>query len=242
MPKHGKKYRQALEQVEEDKHYSPSEAIELIKKISYANFDETMEAHFRLGIDPRQADQQLRTSVVLPNGTGKQPRVLVFAAGEAEKVAEDAGADYVGSDDLVQRIQGGWLEFDAAVAVADQMSKVGGLGRVLGRRGLMPNPRSGTVVRELDELPRVINELKGGRIEFRSDRSGLVHVELGKLSFTDEQLLENFYTVVDTLFREKPEGVKGIYCRSITLTSTMTPGVPIDVAEAQQGAGQTAAA
>lgn len=242
MPKHGKKYLEALKQIEEDKHYEPSEAIALIKKMSYANFDETVEAHFRLGIDPRQADQQLRTSVVLPNGTGKQPRVLVFAAGEAEKVAEDAGADYVGSDDLVQRIQEGWLEFDAAIAVADQMSKVGGLGRILGRRGLMPNPRSGTVVREIDDLPRVINELKGGRIEFRNDRSGLVHVEVGKLSFTDEQLLENFNTIVDTLFREKPEGVKGIYCRSITLTSTMTPGVPIDVAIAQQGAGQTAAA
>lgn len=242
MPKHGKKYLEALKKIEEDKHYEPAEAIALIKEMSYANFDETVEAHFRLGIDPRQADQQLRTSVVLPHGTGKQPRVLVFAAGEAEKIAEDAGADYVGSDDLVQRIQDGWLEFDAAIAVADQMSKVGGLGRILGRRGLMPNPRSGTVVREIDALPRVINELKGGRIEFRNDRTGLVHVELGKLSFTDEQLLENFKTVLDTVFREKPEGVKGIYCRSITLTSTMTPGVPLDVAEAQQSVGQTAAA
>lgn len=242
MPKHGKKYLEALKQVEEDKLYSPSEAIALIKQIAYANFDETMEVHFRLGIDPRQADQQLRTSVVLPHGTGKTPRVLVFAAGEAEKIAQDAGADYVGSDDLVERIQGGWLEFDAAIAVADQMSKVGGLGRILGRRGLMPNPRSGTVVREVDDLPRVINELKGGLIEFRNDRTGLVHVECGKLSFTDEQLLENFHTLIDTVFREKPEGVKGIYCRSITVTSTMTPGVPVDVAQAQQEAGQSAAA
>lgn len=242
MPKHGKKYLEALKKIEEDKHYAPAEAIALIKEMSYANFDETLEAHFRLGIDPRQADQQLRTAVVLPHGTGKQPRVLVFAAGEAERIAEDAGADYVGSDDLVQRIQEGWLEFDAAIAVADQMSKVGGLGRILGRRGLMPNPRSGTVVREIDDLPRVINELKGGRIEFRNDRTGLVHVQLGKLSFEDQQLLENFNTAVDTIFREKPEGVKGIYCRGITLTSTMTPGVPIDVAEAQQGAGHTAAA
>lgn len=242
MPKHGKKYLEALKQIEEDKQYSPAEAIELIKKMSYANFDETVEAHFRLGIDPRQADQQLRTSVVLPNGTGKQPRVLVFAAGEAEKIAADAGADYVGSDDLVQRIQEGWLEFDAAIAVADQMSKVGGLGRILGRRGLMPNPRSGTVVREVEDLPRVINELKGGRIEFRNDRNGLLHIELGKLSFDDEQLVENFNTVVDTVFREKPDGVKGIYCRSITLTSTMTPGVPVDVALAQQGAGLASAA
>lgn len=242
MPKRGKKYLEAAKQIEPEKLYGPEEAIELVKQISFANFDETIEAHFRLGIDPRQADQQLRTSVTLPHGTGKTVRVLVFAAGEAEKIAEDAGADYVGSDDLVQRIQEGWLEFDAAVAVADQMSKVGGLGRILGRRGLMPNPRSGTVVREVDDLPRVINELKGGRIEFRNDRTGLVHVELGKRSFDIPELLENFNTVVDTIMREKPDGVKGIYCRSITVTSTMGPGVPVDVALAQQAAGHAAAA
>lgn len=238
MPKRGKKYLEALKHIEEDKLYTPDEAIELVKKTAFANFDETIEAHFRLGIDPRQADQQLRTSVTLPHGTGKTTRVLVFAAGEAEKIAEDAGADYVGSDDLVQRIQGGWLEFDAAVAVADQMSKVGGLGRILGRRGLMPNPRSGTVVREVEDLPRVIRELKGGRIEFRNDRTGLLHVEIGKKSFEDEQLLENFQAVVDTVFREKPEGIKGIYCRGITLTSTMGPGIPVDVSAAQQLADQ----
>ena len=242
MPKHGKKYLEAAKQIEEGKLYSPEEAVELVKKIAFANFDETIEAHFRLGIDPRQADQQLRTSVTLPNGTGKTTRVLVFAAGEAEKIAQDAGADYVGSDDLVQKIQEGWLEFDAAVAVADQMSKVGGLGRILGRRGLMPNPRSGTVVREVDDLPRVISELKGGRIEFRNDRTGLLHVEVGKKSFNEQQLLENFSAIVETVFREKPEGIKGIYCRSITLTSTMGPGVPVDVSLAQQAAGQSATA
>jgi large subunit ribosomal protein L1 len=242
MPKRGKKYTEALKHIEEGKLYSPAEAAELVKKTAFANFDETIEAHFRLGIDPRQADQQLRTSVSLPHGTGKTTRVLVFAAGEAEKVAQDAGADYVGNDDLVQRIQDGWLEFDAAIAVADQMSKVGGLGRILGRRGLMPNPRSGTVVREVEDLPRVINELKGGRIEFRNDRTGLLHVELGKKSFDEQQILENFLSVIETVFREKPEGVKGIYCRSITLTSTMGPGIPVDVALAQQAIGQTASA
>jgi large subunit ribosomal protein L1 len=242
MPKHGRKYLEAQKLVEEDKLYSPEDAVALVKKAAFANFDETVEAHFRLGIDPRQADQQLRTSVVLPHGTGKVTRVLVFAAGEAERVAQDAGADYVGSDDLVQRIQDGWLEFDAAIAMADQMGKVGGLGRILGRRGLMPNPRSGTVVREVDDLPRVVNELKGGRIEFRNDRTGLLHIEVGKKSFDDQQLLENFNTIFDTVMREKPDGVKGIYCRSITLASTMGPGVPVDVALAQQAAGHAAAA
>jgi large subunit ribosomal protein L1 len=178
---------------------------------------------------------------VLPHGTGKQPRVVVFAAGEAEKVAEDAGADFVGSDELVSRIQDGWLEFDAAIAMADQMSKVGGLGRILGRRGLMPNPRSGTVVRDVDDLPDMINELKGGRIEFRNDRTGLLHVQIGKKSFDEQQLLENFNAVVDAVNRERPSGIKGVYCRSITLTSTMGPGVPVDVAQAFESAQSVAA-
>jgi large subunit ribosomal protein L1 len=241
MPKHGRKYREAAALIDRETNYSPEDAVELVKKSAFANFDETIEAHFRLGIDPRQADQSIRTSVVLPHGTGKQPRVLVFAAGEAERVAEDAGADYVGTDDLVQRIQGGWLEFDAAIAMADQMSKVGSLGRILGRRGLMPNPRSGTVVRDIEDLPDMINELKGGRIEFRNDRTGLLHVQIGKKSFDDQQLLENFYAVVEAVNRERPSGIKGIYCRSITLTSTMSPGVRVDVAQAMEGAGQSAA-
>jgi large subunit ribosomal protein L1 len=242
MPKRGKKYREAVQQIEPGKFYPTDEAVDLVKKTAFANFDETIEVHFRLGIDPRQADQAVRSSVVLPHGTGKAPRVLVFAAGEAEKVAQDAGADYVGSDDYVQKIQEGWLEFDAAIAMADQMSKVGGLGRILGRRGLMPNPRSGTVVREIDDLPQVINELKGGRIEFRNDRTGLLHIQIGKKSFSNEQLLENLNTVVEAVNREKPSGIKGVYCRSITVTSTMGPGVPVDVNQALESIGQRVAA
>lgn len=229
MPKHGKKYRAAVDLVERGKLYEPLEGIELVKKTSFANFDETFETHIRLGIDPRQADQLVRSTVVLPHGTGKEPRVLVFAAGEAVRAAEDAGADYVGSDDLVQQIQGGWLEFDAAIAMADQMGRVGGLGRILGRRGLMPNPRSGTVVRSVDDLPGVIQELKRGRVEFRNDRTGLVHVAIGKESFEAEKLKENLFALIDAIIRVKPQASKGVYCRSITITSTMGPAVPLDV-------------
>ena len=241
MPKHGKKYEAAAAQVE-DREYQPPEAVALLKKITFANFDETVEAHFRLGIDPRQADQTVRSTVVLPAGTGKITRILVFAAGEAERVARDAGADYVGSDDLVRQIQDGWLEFDATIAMADQMGKVGGLGRILGRRGLMPNPRSGTVVRVPEDLPAVIRELKGGRVEFRNDRTGLVHVAIGKKSFSDEQILQNLYALVDAVNRVKPAAAKGVYCRSITLTSTMAPGIPLEVATTLSAASQAAAA
>ncbi len=229
MPRHGKKFRAAIELVELGKLYEPLEGIELVKKAAFANFDETFETHIRLGIDPRQADQIVRSTVVLPNGTGKEPRVLVFAAGEAVRAAEDAGADYVGSDDMVQQIQSGWLEFDAAIAMADQMGRVGGLGRILGRRGLMPNPRSGTVVRAVEDLPGVIQELKRGRVEFRNDRTGLVHVAVGKLSFDAEKLRENLYALIDAIMRVKPSASKGVYCRSITITSTMGPAVPLDV-------------
>lgn len=231
MPKHGKRYREALKLIEPDRLYEPVEGLELVKKTAFANFDESVEAHFRLGIDPRQADQNVRSTVVLPHGTGKEPRVLVFAAGEAVRVAEEAGADYVGSDDLVQRIQGGWLEFDAAIAMADQMGKVGGLGRILGRRGLMPNPRSGTVVRNVEDLPGVIQDLKRGRVEFRNDRTGLVHVVIGKESFDVSALADNLYALVDAVVRAKPQAAKGVYCRSITVASTMGPGVPLDVAK-----------
>lgn len=231
MTKHGKKYQQALERVEPEKLYTPDEAIALLREVSFANFDESVEVHFRLGIDPRQADQNVRSTVTLPHGTGKSVRVLVFAVGDAARAAQDAGADYVGSDDLVAQINDGWLEFDATIAMADQMSKVGGLGRILGRRGLMPNPRSGTVVRGPEDLPDVIRDLKGGRIEFRNDRTGLVHSVIGKKSFDDQQLKENLYALVDAIQRNKPSGAKGIYCRSITLTSTMSPGIPLDVVE-----------
>jgi large subunit ribosomal protein L1 len=232
MAKHGKKYREAAQLVEHGRAYTIDEAIELLGKLPAAKFDETVEIHARLGIDPRQADQAVRSSVTLPHGSGRQVRVLVFASGEAERAALDAGADYAGTDEYVQQINGGWLEFDAAVAMADQMSKVGGLGRILGRRGLMPNPRSGTVVRELEDLPGVIRELKGGRVEFRNDRTGNIHTVLGKRSFTPEQIRENALAFVDALNRAKPSGVKGVYCRTLTLTSTMAPGIELDVNDA----------
>jgi len=241
MPKHGKKYLAARELVDRAKLYEPTGAIELVKQASYVKFDESLETHIRLGIDPRQADQIVRSTVVLPNGTGKEPRVLVFAAGEAVRAAEDAGADYVGSDDLVQQIQAGWLEFDAAIAMADQMGRVGGLGRILGRRGLMPNPRSGTVVRAVEDLPGVIQELKRGRVEFRNDRTGLIHVLIGKRSFATPALQENLFALVDAVIRAKPSGAKGVYCRSITITSTMGPGVPLDVARTLELAAEHSA-
>lgn len=240
MPRHGKKFTKALELLEEDKLYTAEEAVALLRKMTFANFDETIEVHYRLGIDPRQADQTIRSTVTLPHGTGKTVRVLVFAVGDAARVALESGADYVGSDDIVQQINDGWLEFDATIAMADQMSKVGGLGRVLGRRGLMPNPRSGTVVRASEDLPDVIGDLKGGRVEFRNDRSGLVHTSIGKKSFDDNQILGNLYALTDAIQRNKPSGAKGIYCRSITLTSTMAPGIPLDVQETITAAGEAA--
>ena len=241
MPKHGKKYREAVEQIDQERAYLPDEAIDLLKRVAFANFDESVEVHARLGIDPRQADQTVRSTVVLPHGTGKQVRVLVFAAGDAERIAREAGADYAGTDDLVQQIQGGWLEFDAAVAMADQMGKVGGLGRILGRRGLMPNPRSGTVVRNPEDLPGVLRELKGGRVEFRNDRTGIVHTAIGRKSFGNDQLRDNLYAFVDALQRAKPSGVKGVYCRTLALTSTMAPGIPLDVGATLANAASAAA-
>ena len=240
MAKHGKKYIQSLALLEEDKLYKPEEAVEILKKMQVANFDESVEVHYRLGIDPRQADQAVRSTVSLPHGTGRTMRVLVFAVGDAARVAQDAGADYVGSDDVVAQINSGWLEFDATIAMADQMSKVGGLGRILGRRGLMPNPRSGTVVRAPEDLPDVIRDLKGGRVEFRNDRTGLVHTVIGKKSFSEQQILENLYALTDAIQRNKPSGAKGVYCRSITLTSTMAPGIALDVTETIAASNQAA--
>jgi large subunit ribosomal protein L1 len=232
MAKHGKKYAEALKKVDDERLYTVEEASSLLKEVAFANFDETIELHARLGIDPRQADQAVRSNVILPHGSGKQVRVLVFAAGEAERAALDAGADYAGVDEYVAQINSGWLEFDATVAMADQMGKVGGLGRILGRRGLMPNPRSGTVVREVADLPGVIRELKGGRVEFRNDRTGNVHVVVGKKSFEPAQIQENLLAVVDAINRAKPTGIKGIYCRTLTLASSMGPGIALDVNEA----------
>ena len=225
----GKKFTEAAKLVDRDRQYTVEEAAELLKKAAFANFDETIELHARLGIDPRQADQAVRSSVVLPHGSGRQVRVLVFAEGEAESVALQAGADHAGSDELVQKINEGWLEFDATIAMADQMGKVGGLGRVLGRRGLMPNPRSGTVVREIDDLAGVINELKGGRVEFRNDRTGNVHITIGRKSFDEKQIEENILAVVDALKRVQPTGLKGVYCRTLAVATTMGPGIRLDV-------------
>src|SRR5215204_265262 len=240
MPKHGKKYLEAGKKIESDKLYAPDEAVSLLKEIAFANFDETIEIHARLGIDPRQADQAVRSSVVLPHGTGKIVRVLVFAAGEADRIARDAGADYVGTDEYVQQIQDGWLEFDAAIAMADQMGKVGGLGRILGRRGLMPNPRSGTVVRNPEDLPGVLRELKGGRVEFRNDRHGNIHTVIGRKSFDEGQIRDNLYAFVDALSRVKPSGVKCVYVKSLAITTTMAPGVPLDVSLTAQNASAAA--
>jgi large subunit ribosomal protein L1 len=231
MAKHGKKYTEALKKVDGEKLYTVEEASSLLKDLAFANFDESIELHARLGIDPRQADQAVRSNVVLPNGSGRQVRVLVFAAGEAERAALEAGADYAGVDEYVAQINAGWLEFDATIAMADQMGKVGGLGRILGRRGLMPNPRSGTVVREVADLPGVIRELKGGRVEFRNDRTGNVHVTLGKKSFEPEQIKDNILAVVDAISRAKPSGVKGVYCRTLSVATTMGPGVALDVTD-----------
>jgi len=236
MPKHGKKYLDAAKKVDPARLYTPDDAVALLKEISFAKFDETVEIHANLGIDPRQADQTVRSTVVLPHGTGKIVRVLVFAQGEAERFATEAGADYVGSDDLVAQIQSGWLEFDAAIAMADMMGKVGGLGRILGRRGLMPNPRSGTVVRNPEDLPGVLRELKGGRVEFRNDRNGNIHTVIGRKSFSPDQIRDNLYAFVEALNRAKPTGAKGVYIKSLAVTTTMAPGIALNVSTAVQNA------
>jgi large subunit ribosomal protein L1 len=234
MPKRGKKYRQALEKIDRHRLYPPQEALELVKETSYVDFDATVDAHFRLGVDPRHADQQVRGVVLLPHGLGKEVRVLVFAAGEAEKIAEEAGADYVASgDELIQKIQSGWTDFDVAIAVPEMMGQVGRLGRVLGPRGLMPNPKAGTVA-PADELPRLIEEAKAGRVEFRVDKTANLHTPIGKVSFPAEGLLENFATVVDAVKKARPPASKGMYIRKITVASSMGPGVKVDPIQAQE--------
>lgn len=240
MPRSGKNAVAARAKIDRETLYSPEEAIALMRESSYAKFDETIEMHARLGIDPRQADQAVRTTVALPHGTGSTVRVLVFAQGEAARIAEEAGADFVGADELIAQINDGWVEFDAAIATADMMGKVGTLGRVLGRRGLMPNPRSGTVVRAQEDLPGVIKDLKGGRVEFRNDRLGIVHTIIGKKHFTDEELKENMLAFVDVLNRAKPSGVKGVYLKSLALASTMGPGIRLDIGKAVAEAEGTA--
>ena len=231
MTVHGKKYREAIALVDQERTYTPEEAIELAKKASYVGFDETVEVHFRMGVNPRSADQQVRGVALLPNGLGKQIRVLVFAQGPAAKTAEDAGADHVGADEFVKQIEEGWLEFDTALATPDMMPKVAKLGKILGRRGLMPNPKSGTVVQP-DDLPRTIADARKGRAEFRLDRTAIIHLSIGKLSFDNEKLLENLGAVIDAIAKAKPSGVKGQYIRSITVTSTMGPGLKLDLRSA----------
>lgn len=232
MTKHGKKYYAKAETVDRDTYYSPRDALALVKQNAQAKFDETVEVHLRTALDPRQADQQIRGVVNLPAGTGKQVRILVFAEGEAERIAREAGADYVGSDELIAKIQNeNWLDFDVAIAVPQVMSKVGRLGRILGTRGLMPNPKAGTIVQP-DDLPRVIRETRQGRVEYRLDRTGNVHVPIGKASFSVDQLMENLGALMDAIMRAKPASLRGTYIRRITVTSTMGPGVRVDVSQA----------
>ena len=227
MAKAGKKYQEACKLIEAGKFYTPAEAMDLVKKTATAKFDETIELHVRLGVDPKYPDQQVRGAIVLPNGTGKTKRVLVFAKGEKVKEAEAAGADFVGSDEIVQKIQGGWLDVDVAVATPDMMGTVGRLGKILGPRGLMPNPKLGTVTMDLQ---KAISEVKAGKVEYRTDKAGNVHVVIGKASFDAEKLQQNFQALMDTLIRVKPAAAKGQYIRSVTVSATMGPGVPVQLA------------
>ena len=232
MPvKHSKRFREAASLVEGDREYQPDEAVELIKKAASTKFDETVEVHLRTSADPRHADQQLRGVATLPHGLGKPVRVAVFAVGEAVKAATDAGAEVVGGEDLVERIEGGFLEFDVAIATPDLMGQIGKLGRILGRRGLMPNPRTGTVVQP-EDIPGAVEEAKKGRVELRMDRTAIIHSPVGKASFDGKQLVENLAAVMDTVTRLKPEGVKGQFLKTAYLTSSMGPGVPLDLATA----------
>lgn len=224
MAKKGKKYQDALKLVDKDKLYSVAEAIDLVKKTSIAKFDETVELHVRLGVNPKYADQQVRGAVVLPNGIGKTKRVLVFAKGEKVAEAESAGADFVGSDEIIQKIQGGWLDFDVAIATPDMMGMVGRLGKILGPRGLMPNPKLGTVTMD---LAKAINEAKAGKVEYRTDKAGNIHCPIGKVSFEPDKLQGNYQTLIDALNRAKPAAAKGQYMRAITITSTMGPGIHV---------------
>ena len=225
----GKKYQEATKLIEKEKNYAPTEAIALAKKTATAKFDETVELHMRTGLDPRHADQQIRGTALLPNGLGKQVRVLVFAEGEGARNADQAGADFVGSDDLIKRIEEGWTDFDVALASREMMSKVSRLGRILGPRGLMPNPRTGTVV-DPEDLAKAVNDSRQGRVEFRLDRTALIHVPIGKISFEEDKLLENMATIVDAIVKAKPSGAKGQYIRSASLATTMGPGIRLELA------------
>jgi large subunit ribosomal protein L1 len=225
VPKHGKKLTEAKKQVDRTRTYELAEAVEMVKQLAPAKFDETVEAAVRLGVDPRHADQQVRGAVVLPHGTGKTRTVLVFAKGEKVKEAEVAGADYVGAEDMIAKIQGGWMDFDVAVATPDMMGQVGKIGKILGPRGLMPNPKTGTVT---FDVAQAVREVKAGKISYRVDKAGNVHAPVGKVSFDDEKLIENVRTLIDALIRAKPPAAKGQYLKGVSLTSTMGPGVRIN--------------
>jgi large subunit ribosomal protein L1 len=228
MARHGKNYQEAVKLVDRAKDYPPEEAIELVKRAAHAKFDETVELHLQMGVDPRNASQQVRGVALLPHGLGRKVRVLVFAQGEAVRIAEAADADFVGGDELIKRIEDGWLDFDTAIATPDMMGKVSKLGKILGRRGLMPNPKSGTVVAAAD-LPRVISDARKGRVEFKLDRTAIIHVPLGKTSFEDDMLLGNLTAVIEAVVKAKPSGAKGQYVRTAFLTSTMGPGIRLDL-------------
>lgn len=232
MPKHGKKYLAAAALIDRDHNYSPAEAVALVKKTSTVKFDATVEVHIRLGVDPRHADQQVRDVVVLPHGLGKTVRVLVFAQGDGASLAREAGADYIADDEMITKIQGGWADFDVAIATPDMMGKVGRLGRVLGPRGLMPNPKAGTVV-PAEDIPRVVRESKAGRVEFRLDKTANLHVPVGKVSFDESKLYDNLAVLMEAIKKARPAAAKGIYIRKVTLTSTMGPGVKIDPTQSQ---------
>ncbi len=228
MARHGKNYTESVKLLDKTKAYEPREAIELAKKLARTRFDESVELDPRMGTDPRNANQQVRGVALLPHGLGKRVHVLVFAQGEAERIAKTAEADFIGNDELIKKIEDGWLDFDVAIATPDMMGKVGKLGKILGRRGLMPNPKSGTVVAATD-LPRVIGDARKGRVEFKLDRTAIIHVPLGKLSFEDDKLIDNLTAVVEAVIKAKPSGAKGQYVRSIFLTTTMGPGISLDL-------------
>ena len=225
MPKHGKKYRAAAEKIDPLKQYTPDDGVKLLKETSFTKFDSSVELHIRTGLDPKHADQQVRGSAVLPAGTGRTQRVVAFAQGDKAREAEAAGAEVVGAEELVTRIQGGWTDFDVAVATPDMMGMVGRLGRVLGPRGLMPNPRSGTVT---PDIGRAIREIKGGRVEFRVDRTGVIHAPVGKISFDEEKIVQNIAALVDAVVRAKPSGAKGTYLKTFNIASTMGPSIELD--------------
>jgi large subunit ribosomal protein L1 len=231
MAKHGKKYEESIKLVEQDKAYSLKEAVDLAKKTAHAKFDETVELHLRMNLDQRAADQQIRGIALLPNGLGKKVRILVFTQGEGVKAAEEAGADHVGGEDMIKKIEEGWLDFDVTIATPDMMGRIGKLGKILGRKGLMPNPKLGTVV-AVSDIPRVIKDASKGRAEFKLDRTGNIHLAIGKISFETDKLVENLAAALEAIVKAKPSGSKGQYIKSATISTSMGPGISLDLKSA----------